>query len=104
MLNLASLNVTTNTTNFSDYHLDWGFVLHASGGYGSSTSSTIQYKIYCQVEKYDGTIYELMSALYPKTSTNYVSVDYLTTNESQTQSSSTLSIANGDRIRITIVI
>lgn len=104
LLNLASLNVTTNTTNFSDYHLDWGFALHASGGYGSSTSSTIQYKMYWQVEKYDGTIYDLMSTSYPKTSTNYVSVDYLTTNESQNQSSSPISIANGDRIRITIVI
>lgn len=104
VLNLASLNVTTNTTNFSDYHLDWGFALHASGGYGSSTSSTIQYKLYWQVEKYDGTIYDLMSTSYPKTSTNYVSVDYLTTNESQTQSSSPISITNGDRIRITIVI
>lgn len=104
VLNLASLNVTTNTTNFSDYHLDWGFALHASGGYGSSTSSTIQYKLYWQVEKSDGTIYELMSTSYPKTSTNYVSVDYLTTNESQTQSTNSLSITNGDRIRITIVI
>lgn len=104
VLNLASLNVTTNTTNFNDYHLDWGFALHASGGYGSSTSSTIQYNLYWQIEKYDGTIYDLMSTSYPKTSTNYVSVDYLTTNESHTQSSSPISIANGDRIRITIVI
>lgn len=103
-LNVASLNVTTNSTTFEDYRIDWGFALHASGGYGTSTSSTIPYKLYWQLEKYDGTIYDLLYTEYPKTSTNYVSIDYLTINESQTQSSHPVSVTDGDRVRVTIVI
>lgn len=103
-LNVASLDVITNSTTFQNYTINWGFALHESEGSGTSTSSTIPYKLYWQIEKSDGTIYELLSTDYPKISTNYVSVHDLTINESQTQTSHPTSVTDGDRIRVVIVI
>ena len=104
MLNVASLNVITNSTTFQNYTINWGFALHETAGSGTSTSSTIPYKLYWQIEKSDGTIHELLSTDYPKVSTNYVSVHDLTINESQTQTTHPTSVTDGDRVRVVIVI